>query len=259
MADQSDTFMREVQEEMRRERLAHLWDRYGIIAIGLAVALVLGVAFYQYSHSANLAAREKAGREFEAAALLARDGKTEDAQKAFESMVKSAPGGYGALARLRNAGGLVAEKKRAEAVAAYDAVAKDAGTDVLLRDFAAMQAALLRVDEADWTEMQNRLKDLTSDTNAWRAPARELLGLAALKAGHQDEARKAFEQVLADTSAPPSTAERARVMMTILTEAAIAKMAPAAKEAAKDGAAKESPAKEGTPTPPAGAPPAATK
>ncbi len=249
MADQSDTFMREVQEEMRRERLAQLWDRYGAIAIGLAVALVVGVGVYQYTQHANLAAREKAGQEFEAATRLAQDGKTQAAQQAFEAMVKSAPGGYGALARLRSAGALVAENKRAEAVAAYDAVAKEAGADTLLRDFAAMQAALLRVDEADWTEMQNRLKDLTNDTNAWRAPARELLGLAALKAGRQDEARKAFEQVLADTSAPPSTAERARVMMTILTEAAIAKMAPA-----KDG-----PAKEGTAPPPAGAPPAATK
>lgn len=254
MADQSDTFMREVQEEMRRERLAQLWDRYGIIGIGLAVALVLGVAFYQYSHSANLAAREKAGREFEAAALLARDGKTQAAQQAFEAMVKSAPGGYGALARLRAAGALVAEDKRAEAVTAYDAVAKDTGADVLLRDFAAMQAALLRVDAADWTEMQNRLKDLTIDSNAWRAPARELLGLAALKAGRQDEARKAFEQVLADTSAPPSTAERSRVMMTILTEAAVAKMAPV-----KDGETKEGASKEGTAPSPAGTPPAATK
>jgi hypothetical protein len=86
---------------------------------------------------------------------------------------------------------------------------------------------------ADWTEMQNRLKDLINDNNAWRAPARELLGLAAMKAGNQDEARKAFEQILADTSVPPSTAERARIMMTILTEAALAKPAQGADTGAK--------------------------
>lgn len=237
MAEQTDTFMREVQEEIRRERLAQLWDRYGAIGIGLAVALVVGVGIYQYAQHTNLAAREKAGLEFEAAARLASEGKTVEAQKAFDAIVKTAPGGYGTLARLRAAGALAAEGKRVEAVAAYDAVVQDAGSDVLLRDFAAVQAALLRVDEADWTEMQNRLKDLTNDTNAWRAPARELLGLAAFKAGNQDEARKAFEQVLADTSAPPSTAERARVMMTILTEAALTKSAPAKDGSVKEGAA----------------------
>ncbi len=249
MADQSDTFMREVQEEMRRERLSQLWDRYGAIAIGLAVALVVGVGIYQYAQHSSLAARQKAGLEFEAAARLAHEGKGKEAQQAFEAMVKTAPGGYGTLARLRAAGALAAEGKRAEAVAAYDVVAKDTGADVLLRDFAAMQAALLRVDEADWTEMQNRLKDLTNETNAWRAPARELLGLAAYKAGNREEARKAFEQVIADTTAPPSTAERARVMMTILTEAALSKTAPA-----KDGSVKE-----GATPAPGTTPPAATK
>lgn len=249
MAEQTDTFMREVQEEIRRERLARLWDRYGVIGIGLAIALVIGVGVYQYNQHTTQAAREKAGVEFEAAARLASEGKVEDAQKAFDAMVKTAPAGYGTLARLRAAGALATENKRAEAVAAYDAVVKDTSSDVLLRDFAAVQAALLRVDEADWTEMQNRLKDLTSDTNAWRAPARELLGLAAFKAGNQDEARKAFEQVLADTSAPPSTAERARVMMTILTEAALTKAPPA-----KDGSVKE-----GATPAPGNTQPAATK
>ena len=243
MADQTDVFVREVQEEMRREKLAGLWDKYGAIFIGLAALLIIGVGGYQYAQYRNLSAREAAGVEFEAAARLAAQGKAQEARQAFEGMIKTAPSGYGALARLRNAGALAADNKPVEAVAGYDAVAKDTSADPLLRDFAAIQAALLRLDAADWTEMQNRLKDLTNDGNAWRAPARELLGLAAMKAGNQDEARKAFEQIIADSSAPPATAERARVMMTILTEAALAKAAsakegdkPAEAPAAKDTA-----------------------
>ncbi len=225
MADQTDHFMREVQDEMRKERLSRIWDRYGVFIAAAAVLLVLGVGGYQFAEHRSLTSRQVAGQEFEAATRLAADGKAQEAHQAFETMVKNAPPGYGTLARLRNAGAYAAEGKRAEAVAAYDAVSKDTSADPLLRDFATLQAALLRVDAADWTEMQNRLKDLTNDTNAWRAPARELLGLAAMKAGNQEEARKAFEQILADSAAPPSTAERARILMTILTEAALAKAA----------------------------------
>jgi hypothetical protein len=232
MSDQTDTFVREVQEEIRRERLAQLWDRFGAIALGLAALLVVGVGGYKYAEYASQKAREAAGKEFEAATRLASAGKVQEAQQAFEALVKSAPTGYGTLSRLRVAGALAEENKREEAVAAYDAVAKDGSADALLRDFAAVQAALLRVDTADWTEMQNRLKDLTNDGNAWRAPARELRGLAAMKAGNQDEARKAFEQILGDSSATPATAQRAQVMMTILTEAALAKAA-STKEPAK--------------------------
>lgn len=225
MSEQTDTFVREVQEEMRRERLAQLWDRFGAIAIGLAALLVIGVGGYKYAEYRSLNARESASKAFEAATRLASAGKAQEAQQAFETLVKSAPEGYGTLARLRVAGALAEENKRDEAVVAYDAVVKDGSADVLLRDFAAVQAALLRVDTADWTEMQNRLKDLINDGNAWRASARELLGLAAMKAGNPDEARKAFEQILGDSSATPATAQRAQVMMTILTEAALAKAA----------------------------------
>ena len=225
MSEQTDTFVREVQEEMRRERLAQLWDRYGVFALGLAALLVFGVMGYKYYEYSSLKAREAAGQKFEAAARLAETGKPQEAQQAFEAIAKDAPIGYGTLSRLRAAGALAAENKRAEAVAAYDAVTKDASADVLLRDFATIQAALLRVDEADWTEMQNRLKDLINDGNAWRASARELLGLAAMKAGNQDEARKIFEQILGDSAAAPATVQRAQMMMTILTEAALAKAA----------------------------------
>lgn len=225
MADQTDHFVREVQEEMRRERLASVWDRYGIFILAAAVLLILGVASYQYAQYSNRVAREAAGIEFESAAQLAAQGKEKEALGAFETMIKNAPPGYGTLARLRVAGAFAAKGKRDEAVAAYDAVTKDTSADALLRDYATLQAALLRVDSADWTEMQNRLKDLVSDNNAWRAPARELLGLAAMKAGNRDEARKAFEQILADSAAPPATAQRARILMTILTEAALAKAA----------------------------------
>jgi hypothetical protein len=241
MADQTDHFMREVQDEMRKERLAQVWERYGVIIAGAAVLLVVAVGGYKFAEYRSLKARELAGREFEAAVQLASQGKALEAHQAFETMIKSAPSGYGTLARLRLAGAFATEGKRDEAVAAYDDVQKDTGADPLLRDFAAIQAALLRVDAAGWTEMQNRLKDLTNDTNAWRAPARELLGLAAMKGGQPDEARKAFEQILADSAAPPATAERAQILMTILTEAALAKPASPGAEGAKptDAAAKK--------------------
>ena len=48
---------------------------------------------------------------------------------------------------------------------------------------------MLRLDSANWTDMQNRLNDLAADGNAWRFSARELLGLAAQKAGKTEEAR----------------------------------------------------------------------
>ena len=178
----------------------------------------MGYKYFEYN---SLKAREAAGQKFEAATRLVATGKVQEAQQAFEAMAKSAPSGYGTLSRLRVAGALAEENKRAEAVAAYDAVAKDGERGCAAAGL--RHAPGCAVEESDEgrlaAEMQNRLKDLINDGNAWRASARELLGLAAMRAGKQDEARKAFEQVLGDSSATPATVQRAQMMMTILTEA----------------------------------------
>jgi hypothetical protein len=248
MADKNDTLFREVHEELRRERLEKLWDRYGIYIVLAAALLVLGVAGYQYTQSRNLAAARAAGASYEEALRLAAEGKAEEAAKVFSSLVESGPQGYATLARLQLAGAAVEAGRAADAVAIYDALAREGGIDPLLKGYAQYQAAALRAGEADFTEMQNRLNDLTAGTSPWRYSARELLGLAALKAGRTEEARKAFEQLLADQRTPPSILERARIAMTSVVAADLVKPAAgaetgaAAAEAPKGGAAAVGPA-----------------
>jgi hypothetical protein len=219
MADQSDSFVREVQEEMRREQLRQIWDRYGLLIIGFVLLVLGGIAGYKYWESQRLASSTAAGALYERASKLATDGQRDAALKDFGDIAKSSPAGYQAIARLRAAGLLAQEGKSAEAVTAYDALAKEAGADPILRDYASLQAAMLRLDSSDWTEMQNRLTPLDVDKSPWRALARETLGLAAFKAGKTEEARKLFEQLISDRSVPQSVSERAFLMMSLLTDA----------------------------------------
>jgi hypothetical protein len=89
------------------------------------------------------------------------------------------------------------------------------------------KAASLRLADADWTEMQNRLNDLSADISPWRYNARELLGLAAFKAGKPDEASKILEPLLADRNTPQGVIERAQVVMGQIVAAKLAKQAAA--------------------------------
>ena len=94
-------------------------------------------------------------------------------------------GGYRVLAQLQLAGALIKQGKKAEAIATYEALAKDdklEPTDAA-RVRRACRSPALRVGEADFTEMENRLTPLMGDESPWRYSARELLGLAAFKAG----------------------------------------------------------------------------
>lgn len=246
MVDRTDSFLREVDEDVRRDQLARIWERYGLLIVGGMIALLAGVFGFQWWKANQLATRERTGAAFEAAATLARDGKAIEATKAFDVLAKTAPAGYRDLARLRVAAEYAKAGKVAEALAEYEALAKASDGDDVLRDFASLQAAMLRLDQADWTEMKNRLTPLLDDAKPWHAPARELLGMAAYKAGQIEEATKAFEQILGDKATTAGLNRRAQDMLTVLTDAAAAKAvsagkarsgagAPAAAETGKDG------------------------
>jgi hypothetical protein len=230
MLDQRDSLAREVDEELRREQLLKLWERYGTYLILLVALIIVGIGGYKYLESRRAAAAEAAGARLALAGQEATDNKQAEAENTLGEIAANAPRGYATLARLRLAAALRASGKTNEAIAAYDALAKGGDVDPLLSDYALLQAATLRMDAADFTEMQNRLTRLTADTNPWRYSARELLALAAEKAGKTEEAREEYRHLLSDPRTPPSIAERARVMMAMLTEAELAKTAPPAAE-----------------------------
>lgn len=223
MADQDDTLLREVDQDLQRERLAKLWDQYGIFALGIAALIIVGVGGFKWSEHRNRQAAEAAGASYFNAVRAANQNKPEDALAAFTAISAGSNHGYATLARIRLAGVSAKAGKSAEALAAFEAIAADRRTDGMFADFARLQIAMLKLDTADWTEMQNRLTALSADGNPWRHSARELLGLAAMKAGQTAEARLNFERLLGDRTTPPGVGERVRIVMAALTEADLAK------------------------------------
>ena len=150
--------------------------------------------------------------------------------------------------------------KSAEALASYEQLANSSNADPLLRDYARLQAASLRAGQADWTEMQNRLNPLIGDKSPWRYFARELLAVAALKAGKTAEARSTLESMVADPVVPASLAERARQMMSQVVAAEQAALpAPPPEPDAPAAASAAQPAQAPAQVPSAQGKPADTK
>lgn len=208
--------IREVEEDLRRERYQEIWNRYGTVIAAVALAIVLGVAGYKGWQYWQQTRAENAGARFEGALQLSRDGKAAESIAALEAIAKDAPSGYQSLARFRLAAEATAAGKKAEALAQYQGLADDTATDSQLRGFAQLKAAEMRIDEADFTEMQNRLTPLIVANGTWNSSARELLGLAAYKAKNIDEAQKQFTVLISDPSVPQSLRQRAEMMLTLI-------------------------------------------
>lgn len=225
-----DNIFREVDAELRSERYAELWDKYGILVIGIGLAIILGVAGTKGYEAYQKSQVETAGAKFVEAAAKLEDKSDVDAEKALKSLAASGPEGYRILARLRLAGAAIKAGKTDEAVKLYDEVAASASVERLIRDFARLQAATLRLDKADWTETENRLNKLITPDGAWRHSAREMLAVAAINAGKYEDAEKALLQALGDRGTPITMRQR----LEVLTQIATAKSAAAGLAAKKD-------------------------
>jgi hypothetical protein len=211
-ARMSDIF-REVDEDVRTDKLTEFWSKYSIVVLGLALAIVAGTAIFVYLRHQKQVEAEAAGDRYLAAQTLATQNQPEAATKAFDELAKSAPKGYQMLARLRAAEEL-SFTDRAGAVKQLDALAADAGPGQLWQDLARLRAALLRVDEADKAELELRLAPLLN--GSFRHTAREYLGLAALKRGDVEDAGKWFDQLIVDPNAPADLRQRVQAMLSLV-------------------------------------------
>lgn len=200
----NDEFIREVDDEYRRDRIAQLWKRHNGLIIGVAVLVLASVGGWRYWEHLEQTRAHAAGARYEEALRLSRDDKSSEAQAAFEALAKDSDGGYALLTRFR----LAAELGGENSATAYDALANDSKISPLWQDLARLRASWLRLDSAEPAVVRPPLERLAVPTNPWRHTARELLGLSGLKTGEMDFAGKWFDQIAADRETPPSLKQR---------------------------------------------------
>ena len=211
----NDTIFREVDEELRGDRMRNLWKRFGPYVIGAAVAIVVLVAVNEgWSWWQNSQAAE-ASDKFYSALEIADGTDVAAAQKAFEDVQAGSPAGYATLAKFRLASLLAKEGKIDEAVAAYDALA-NSEPNQQLKALALVFAANLFVDRGDVAAVEQRVQGLASADNALRNAARETIGLAQFKAGDHDAAVAPLNEILKDPLTNREMAGRIQVYVAQL-------------------------------------------
>jgi hypothetical protein len=260
-----DSIFKEVDEELRSDRLRSLWSRFGPYLIGAAVLVVLMVAVNEGWSWWQKTQAAQSSDQFYAALKLADGSDVEAARKALDGVIANGSGGYPTLAKFREAALLAQSGKTDEAIAAYDALATNE-TNPHLREVALVLAAYLLVDKGDVAGVEQRVSGIITPTDPMRNAARETLGLARYKAGDLDGAAKAFEDAISDPTGDAGMRSRLQLYLSqlIAEGAADPKAAagePAAAPAASEAGGAAPPAVDAAPAmdvtpPPAGSAPA---
>lgn len=205
----------EVQEEVRREQLRKLGERYGGLIIAVIVLVVAGVGGWRaYSYFEGKKAQQ-ASTQFDAAAQLADQKKSAEAAAAFEKIAGDAPEGYRMLARFRAAAEL-ASRDVPGAVKLYDQIAADRSVGQSEQDLASLRAAALLVDTASYADIKTRLEPLTGSTRTFRHSARELLAVSAWRNKDMAAARQWIDMISTDALAPQTLRSRMEALQALL-------------------------------------------
>src|SRR5260221_10016664 len=209
----SDIFQ-EVDEEVRREQLKKLGERYGNWLIAACVLVVLATAGWRTYEWYQAKQAAEASAKFEAAVALVNDGKNKEAEEAFGQIAAAGTSSYRMLARFREAAQLARRDPKA-AAAMYEQLAADGGVGRVLQDLAAVRAATVLVDTEPYSEIAKRLEPLTLPDRAFRHSARSLLALSAWRNNDATAMRKWSEMILGDPETPSGTRGQIQMLMAL--------------------------------------------
>ncbi|MEP2718229.1 hypothetical protein [Pseudophaeobacter sp.] len=208
----TDSFIDEVTEEVRRDRLFVMLKRYGWIG-GLAVVLIVGgAAFNEYNKAKELAAAQKLGDD-----IVGALAENEDAARAeaLSTLTADTPGGAAVLAMLQ-AGALANADQSADAVARLEAIAVDGDLPLIYRHIASYKALGLQQESLSIADRRLQFEALAQPGAPLALLASEQVALLDIEEGNPEAAITRLKEIIADAGVSTDLKDRATQVIVAL-------------------------------------------
>jgi hypothetical protein len=208
---EQDSFINEVSEEVRKDRLYKLMKRYGWIAILLVVLVVGGASVFEWQKAKARAEAEATGD----ALLTALQEETPEARnEALGNLTPSDTAGNRALVGLLQAAASAEAEDPETARSTLNGIANDTDTPDVYRDLARLKAAIL--PGGDPEDRIAQLEPIMVPGNPFRLLAIEQRALAELEMGDSAAALQTFQDILADADVTEGLRRRAQQLIVAL-------------------------------------------
>ena len=222
----NQAFLREVDEELRRDQVAHLGRRYGLW-IALAIVLLLagfgGWLWWQH-HQTEKAAEQ--GMLLQQAMDDLGASRVNAAAAPLATLANSDRDGYRASAKFVQADILLNKQDLKGAAAKFAEVANDSSMPVEFRDLALVRQTAAEYDTLQPQAVVDRLRGLATKQSPWFGSAGEMVAIAYIRLNRRDLAGKMFGEIAETQSVPESIRQRAVQMASALGVEPAAPKAP---------------------------------
>lgn len=210
----SDIF-EEVEESVRKDRVADWWKKFGPIVWIIGFLIIGAVAFYEFQKTQRAKATEARILVFEEARTKLAAGEYQEAQLAFKELVDAdtdiSPLAAQYLAKAYYDG-------NGDAAAAADILQGAASAEGPVERLALLKSAYLRAETMSLSELEAYLGDLPSEPTGLGVLALELVAAKAFKEGDIERARKEFGYIRFAPNAQQGAIRRAEIALSVLPE-----------------------------------------
>lgn len=211
-----DTFMREVDDAVREDRLRSFFASYGKAVLALLVVGLLVFAGWLYWQSQQGAEAGARGAQLNTAIDALTQGRPNAAASGVDALAKGNDASYAALALMVQGNAAAAGGDMRTAAARFAAVAGNEDAPQALRDAALLREILAQYDTMPPATVIARLRHLVAQPGPAFASAAELTALAELKRGNEAAAGALFKRIAETEEAPESLKSRAVQMAGML-------------------------------------------
>jgi hypothetical protein len=206
--DSGETFLREVEENLRRDQARDFFKKYGKWLIAALILLLAAIGGWMYWRDAQ---NKKAAEETETLGKIYHDigeGKMAAAPGQLDQVAESDHAAIRASALFTRAAIALQANDRATALARFAEIAADTDLPQPYRDLATIRQTAIEFDAIKPEQVIARMQPLAKAGSPWFGSAGELTAMALLKQGRKAEAGKLFAAMAADAQVPSTIRSR---------------------------------------------------
>lgn len=209
-------FLREVDEELRRDQLTKAWRSYGKVAIVAVVLALVAFGGWLVWRSQQLTSAGEQGETLSTAYEDVLGAHPEAAQEKLTKLAGSNIEGYRALALMSQADILLQKNDLRGAATKFSQVATDASVGQPFRDLALIRQTTAEFDTLKPEVVIGRLRGIAVKGNPWFGSAGELVAISYLRVNRRDLAGTLFAQIARDPNMSETMRQRAVQMAGVL-------------------------------------------
>ncbi len=215
--DFEDAFIREIDEELKNEKVKKIWDKYGLFIILFVVIAVFSAVSFESFKAWQDKRHQEMSDTFAYALNLQNQGRFAEAQEVLTSLKNANHGIYTDIAQMQLANLALGQKQIDKAMEILEQIANNDEFNPQMKDIAILKLASYKLNNAPQEDIKALLSPLVNENSVWNNSAKELLAMLAIREKDFSEAKKLYTEISDSSEASDSLKTRAHDMINVLS------------------------------------------